>query len=131
MLGSFLGALAASTGSYLVEAVKYNLPRLVVFLPSFWLLVPGSLGLVSTTEFAVDPGTAAGALIGVFSVVSAIALGLLVGAAVAQAIRRALRQARRARPVTTGSSAASHLEAQNASRARRRRGRRPGPSAPR
>jgi uncharacterized membrane protein YjjB (DUF3815 family) len=102
VLGSFLGALAASTGSYLVEAVKPNLPRLVVFLPSFWLLVPGSLGLVSTTQLAVDPGTAASTVIGVFSVVSAIALGLLVGAAVAQAVRRALHRARRGRPVISG-----------------------------
>jgi uncharacterized membrane protein YjjP (DUF1212 family) len=102
VLGSFLGALAASTGSYLVEAVKHNLPRLVVFLPSFWLLVPGSLGLVSTTQLAVDPGTAEPTVLGVFSVVSAIALGLLVGAAVAQAVRRALHRARRGRPIATG-----------------------------
>ena len=54
-LGSFLGALAASLGASLVEAVQPQLPRLVVFLPAFWMLVPGSLGLLSVTELAVGP----------------------------------------------------------------------------
>ncbi|GAA1431003.1 hypothetical protein GCM10009616_17060 [Microlunatus lacustris] len=97
VLGSFAGALAASLGASAVEAVKPMLPRLVVFLPSFWLLVPGSLGLLSTTQLAVDPGGSAEAALGVLGVVTAIALGLLVGAAVAQSIRGAVRRARRRR----------------------------------
>jgi uncharacterized membrane protein YjjP (DUF1212 family) len=86
-LGSFLGALGASLGAYLVEAIKPQLPRLVVFLPSFWLLVPGSLGLLSTTQLAVDPAQAGATATGVFIVVCALALGLLVGSAVAQSVR--------------------------------------------
>lgn len=96
-LGSFLGALAASLGSSLVEAVKPSLPRLVVFLPSFWLLVPGSLGLLSTTQLIANPGGDAANAVGVFSVICAIALGLLVGAAIARSVRDALRRLRRAR----------------------------------
>lgn len=95
VLGSFAGALAASLGASAVEAVKPRLPRLVVFLPSFWLLVPGSLGLLSTTQLAVDPAGSAEAALGVLGVVTAIALGLLVGAAVAQSVRGAVRRARR------------------------------------
>jgi len=97
VLGSFAGALAASLGASAVEAVKPTLPRLVVFLPSFWLLVPGSLGLLSTTQLAVDPAGSVEAALGVLGVVTAIALGLLVGAAVAQSIRSAVRRARRRR----------------------------------
>lgn len=97
VLGSFAGAAAASAGSYLVEALVPTLPRLVVFLPSFWLLVPGSLGLLSTTQLAVDPGGATSTVIGVLAVVTAIALGLLVGTAVAQSARRLLRARRRPR----------------------------------
>lgn len=97
VLGSFAGALAASLGASAVEAVKPTLPRLVVFLPSFWLLVPGSLGLLSTTQLAVDPAGSVEAALGVLGVVTAIALGLLVGAAVAQSIRGAVRRARRRR----------------------------------
>ena len=94
VLGSFLGAVAASTGSYLVEAFVPDLPRLVVFLPSFWLLVPGSLGVLGATELALDPGGATATIVGVLAVVSALALGLLVGTAVAQSARGALRRAR-------------------------------------
>ena len=93
--GSFAGALAASLGASGVEAVKPSLPRLVVFLPSFWLLVPGSLGLMSTTQLAVGPSGSTDAVLGVLGVVTAIALGLLVGAAVAQSLRGAVRRARR------------------------------------
>jgi uncharacterized membrane protein YjjP (DUF1212 family) len=96
VLGSFAGALAASLGAYAVEALRPRLPRLVVFLPAFWLLVPGSLGLLSTTQLAVDASVAGGTLTGVLGVVTAIALGLLVGSAVAQSVGGAVRRARRA-----------------------------------
>jgi len=100
VLGSFLGALAASLGASGVEGLRPRLPRLVVFLPSFWLLVPGSLGLVSTTQVAVGPAGSADGVTGVLGVGSAIALGLLVGSAVAQSVRDAVRRARR-RPLLT------------------------------
>lgn len=108
VLGSFLGAVAASTGSYVVEAFVPDLPRLVVFLPSFWLLVPGSLGVLSATQLALDPGGATAAVLGVLAVISALALGLLVGTAVAQSGRRALRRARHRRP--RGQLAIDHRE---------------------
>ncbi len=85
-LGAFLGALTATLGSHLVEAVAPRLPRLVVFLPSFWLLVPGSLGVLAAAQVAVDPSQAASTAIGVLGVVTGMALGLLLGAAVAGAI---------------------------------------------
>ena len=97
VLGSFLGAVAASLGSYLVETFQPDLPRLVVFLPSFWLLVPGSLGVLSATQLALDPGGAVATVLGVLAIVSALALGLLVGTAVAQSVRGVLRRARRRR----------------------------------
>ncbi|MGI3783110.1 MAG: threonine/serine ThrE exporter family protein [Janthinobacterium lividum] len=97
VLGSFLGAVAASVGSYLVEAFVPDLPRLVVFLPSFWLLVPGSLGVLSATQLALDPAGATANVLGVVTVVCALALGLLVGTAGAQSARGALRRARHRR----------------------------------
>ena len=97
VVGSFLGAVAASTGSYVVEAFVPDLPRLVVFLPSFWLLVPGSLGVLSATQLALDPGGATSTILGVVTIVCALALGLLVGTAVAQSVRSALRRARHRR----------------------------------
>jgi uncharacterized membrane protein YjjB (DUF3815 family) len=52
----------------------------VTFLPSFWMLVPGSLGLLSVTRMFGDRESGVDELVLViFSVVS-IALGTLVGA---------------------------------------------------
>lgn len=112
-LGSFVGALAASLGAYLVEAVNPRLPRLVVFLPSFWLLVPGTLGLLSTTRLAGGPADGAVGALAVVTAIFAIPLGLLVGTAVARSVRGAVR-----RRVAV-------------SRGRRRPGRRRGGSTPR
>ncbi len=95
VLGSFLGAVAASLGSSLVEAVVPNLPRLVVFLPAFWLLVPGSLGLLSATALVANPDGGGANAVAVVSVVSAIAAGLLVGEAVARSFGGAIRKVRR------------------------------------
>jgi len=94
-LGSFLGAVAASLGAFLCEAVRPRLPRLVIFMPAFWLLVPGSLGLLSVTQLAITPMQDNGTGFDVVVVVTAIVLGLLVGSAVARSVRNLLRRTRR------------------------------------
>ena len=95
--GAFLGAMVATLGSYSVELVVPRLARLVVFLPSFWLLVPGSLGVLAATQVAVDPEAHADVL-GVVAIVAALALGLLLGSAIAQAIGGLLRKQHARRP---------------------------------
>ncbi|GGB89316.1 threonine/serine ThrE exporter family protein [Knoellia flava] len=89
--GAFAGAVVAALFSTLLEYVRPELPRMVAFLPSFWLLVPGSLGLISMAQFEVGPGEAAIALVDVVVVVAAIALGVIVGAALAAPLRRLAR----------------------------------------
>ena len=91
-LGAFLGAAAASLVSTVVEFLRPQLPRVVAFLPSFWLLVPGSLGLVSLTRFEIAPDSAIGALGAVVVIVAAIALGIVVGAALARPLRSVARR---------------------------------------
>ena len=86
-LGGFLGAIAASLGAALVELRRPELPRLVLFLPAFWLLVPGSLGLVGATQIATGQGSATQVTLSVLGVVGAIALGLLVGSSLGQSLR--------------------------------------------
>ncbi|MFW5474799.1 threonine/serine ThrE exporter family protein [Knoellia sp. CPCC 206450] len=106
--GAFVGAVVAALLSTLIEYLRPELPRMVTFLPSFWLLVPGSLGLISMAQFEVGPGQAAIALVDVVIVVAAIALGVIVGAALAAPLRRL------ARPM-----ALSHLRGLRAARRRR------------
>jgi uncharacterized membrane protein YjjP (DUF1212 family) len=92
-LGGFLGAITATLGAALVEARRPQLARLVVFLPSFWLLVPGSLGLVGVSQLVADPAQALDFGLGVVVVIAAIALGLLVGSAVARPLADLVRRA--------------------------------------
>jgi uncharacterized membrane protein YjjB (DUF3815 family) len=91
-LGGFLGGAAASLCAAVVELVRPQLPRLVLFLPAFWMLVPGSLGLLSVTELALGPTGAGSAGFGVVQLVGAIALGLLVGSVLARSLRVAFRR---------------------------------------
>jgi uncharacterized membrane protein YjjB (DUF3815 family) len=52
---------------------------MVTFLPSFWLLVPGALGLLTVNRLLSDPAGLHGLVSVAFSLAS-IALGTLVGA---------------------------------------------------
>jgi uncharacterized membrane protein YjjP (DUF1212 family) len=92
-LGGFLGAIAASLGATLVELIRPQSARLVLFLPAFWLLVPGSLGLIGVTTLVADPDRAIKTGLDVVAVICAIALGLLVGSSVGLALRSRLRAA--------------------------------------
>ena len=79
--GGFAGGLTAALGAAIVHW-RGGPPSLVVFLPSFWLLVPGSLGLIGTTQLATDTGDGFATASGAIAVIVAIALGVLVGSAV-------------------------------------------------
>ncbi|WP_420174990.1 threonine/serine ThrE exporter family protein [Luteococcus sp. OSA5] len=95
-VGAFCGAVVASFLSTAIESTRSNVPRLVTFLPSFWLLVPGTLGLMGVTTVGLGTGQA-DAVYGVISFVAAIALGLLVGSALALPLRRIARRFHRRR----------------------------------
>lgn len=69
----------------------------MVFLPSFWLLVPGSLGLLGVSQFSLQAAQGAGSF-AVVSVVSAIAVGLIVGAACARALSALVQRKRVRKP---------------------------------
>lgn len=91
-VGAFLGAGAASLVATLVEFVRPQVPRVVAFLPSFWLLVPGSLGLVSVAQIESSPAAGVIAVAEVLVIVTSIALGVLVGAGVAHPLRDVARR---------------------------------------
>ncbi|HEY6888352.1 MAG TPA: threonine/serine exporter family protein, partial [Solirubrobacter sp.] len=78
--GGFTGGLTAALGAAVIRW-RGGPPTLLVFLPSFWLLVPGSLGLIGTTQLATDTGDGFATASGAIAVIVAIALGVLVGSA--------------------------------------------------
>src|SRR5262249_33525767 len=87
-LGGFVGAVAMTIVAYWIDQAPGAPPFLVLFLPAFWMLVPGVLAMVSLTDLVGNEATTALLELGqvAFTIVS-IALGVLVGAAGAQTIR--------------------------------------------
>ena len=79
-ISGFFGMLVATPVSYLIQRRFKRPPAMVTFLPSFWLLVPGSLGLLSVTRMLNDRSAGANGLISAVFAFASIALGTLMGA---------------------------------------------------
>jgi uncharacterized membrane protein YjjP (DUF1212 family) len=80
-VSGFFGTLVATPLGYLIQLRFKGPPATVTFLPSFWLLVPGSLGLLSVTRMLSDRTAGIDGLISAVFGIASIALGTLVGAA--------------------------------------------------
>jgi uncharacterized membrane protein YjjP (DUF1212 family) len=75
----FFGTLVATPLGYLIQKRFKGPPSMVTFLPSFWLLVPGAMGLLTVNHLLSDPARVVG-LMSLAFVLASIALGTLVGA---------------------------------------------------
>jgi len=78
-ISGFFGTLVATPLGYLIQKRFKGPPAMVTFLPCFWLLVPGALGLLAVKHLLSDPSRLDG-LISVAFTLASIALGTLVGA---------------------------------------------------
>ena len=99
-VSGFFGALAMTPVALAVARLPSGPPSQVTFLPAFWLLVPGALGLIGVTEVVGNPA-AAGIedLVKPLGSVVSIALGVLCGIALHRTIAAtAAAQLRRLRP---------------------------------
>lgn len=88
-LGSLAGAMVAGLSAALVHRLSGRPLHLVVYLPAFWLLVPGSLGLLSAAQIAAGNGDLSGVTATAAAMVT-IVVGTLVGSAAGRAIERRL-----------------------------------------
>ncbi len=79
-VGGFFGMLVATPVGYLIQTRFRGPPALVTFLPSFWLLVPGALGLLSMKQILSDRAAGIDGLIAAVFAIASIALGTLMGA---------------------------------------------------
>lgn len=82
VVSGFFGMLVATPLSYLIHLRFKGPPAMVTFLPSFWLLVPGALGLMSFTRILSDRDAGIDGLISVIFLFTSIALGTLMGASI-------------------------------------------------
>lgn len=101
MISGFFGTLVATPLAYLIQLRFRGPPATVTFLPSFWLLVPGSLGLESVARMLGDRAAGLEGLTTVVFAMASIALGTLVGASfykwLSEKARRVQRRIRRVR----------------------------------
>ena len=76
---AFFGAALMTMTALVIEFRFSGPPALVTFLPAFWLLAPGSFGLVSVANIATGTSTAHDLLTLLFTL-TGIATGCLIGA---------------------------------------------------
>jgi uncharacterized membrane protein YjjP (DUF1212 family) len=81
-VSGFLGALVMTPVALAVARRPGGPPAQVTFLPAFWLLVPGSVGLIGLTEAVGDPSLGLASLVQPLASIIAISLGVLCGASV-------------------------------------------------
>ncbi|QYH36722.1 threonine/serine exporter ThrE family protein [Salinibacterium sp. M195] len=86
VLSALIGAIAMTPVAVLVARHHSGPPAIVSFLPAFWLLVPGALGLVGVTEL-LGGGDSSSSLITMLGTMIAIALGVLIGLAASSTFR--------------------------------------------
>jgi uncharacterized membrane protein YjjB (DUF3815 family) len=79
-VSGFVGALVMTPLASAIERLPSGPPALVSFLPGFWLLVPGALGLIGLTEAIGDgPVAGVGDFLSALGAILAVALGVLCG----------------------------------------------------
>ena len=88
--GSFVAGMVVLPVAYAVQSRRSGPPVPVTFLPAFWLLVPGALGLEGVTELvASDQASGLGDFVNTLLTVVAIAIGVLVGTGFSERFGRA------------------------------------------
>ncbi|WP_019137673.1 threonine/serine ThrE exporter family protein [Cellulomonas massiliensis] len=88
-VSGFVGALTMTPVALLASTRPSGPPMQVSFLPGFWLLVPGALGLVGVTSFFGDDQQALTTIVTAGASMVAISLGYLTGIALGSWLLRA------------------------------------------
>lgn len=87
VLSAFVGALVMTPVAVLVARQRTGPPAVVSFLPAFWLLVPGAIGLVGVATILSGDQAGVDTLVTTASTMVAIALGILAGSAITGRLR--------------------------------------------
>ena len=88
VLSAFVGALVVVPVSALVAQQPRGPAALVSFMPAFWLLVPGALGLVGVTDLMHSDVSGLNSIVTTLSTMVAISLGVLAGSVASNRMER-------------------------------------------
>ncbi|GAA2165692.1 uncharacterized membrane protein YjjP (DUF1212 family) [Humibacillus xanthopallidus] len=87
---SFLAAAVVLPVCYAIQSRRSGPPVPVTFLPAFWLLVPGALGLQGVAQIVgADQAAGLGDFLNALLSIVAIAVGVVVGSGLSERIGRA------------------------------------------
>ncbi|HZR49014.1 MAG TPA: threonine/serine exporter family protein [Streptosporangiaceae bacterium] len=85
LAGAFLGGLVVTPAAYFAQSQRGGPPAQVTFLPSFWMLVPGALGLTGVSQLVLLGSKASlNDVTQALLTIVAISLGMMVGASLLQ-----------------------------------------------
>lgn len=87
VLSALVGAAVMTPVAVVIARQRTGPPAIVSFLPAFWLLVPGALGLVGVAGVLDGDLDATSTIITTVATMIAIALGVLLGLAVSGSLR--------------------------------------------
>jgi uncharacterized membrane protein YjjP (DUF1212 family) len=92
-VSGLIGALAVTPFVLWIEDLRRGgVPSQMIFLPAFWVLVPGASGLIGVTEGAVAATGGIADFSAAFVTVMSISLGVLIGSALYRFVRRSARE---------------------------------------
>jgi uncharacterized membrane protein YjjP (DUF1212 family) len=102
-LSGFVGGAVMVPVAHLVGRARSAPPAHVMFLPGFWLLVPGTIGLIGIAELVGDT-TKVGTenFLSALVATASVALGILAGTLIVRAARIAWRTAGQGRITRSG-----------------------------
>lgn len=86
VLSAFVGALAMTPVALAVARFPSGPSPLASFLPAFWMLVPGALGLVGVTSLLEGDDSGLSTLVTTVATMVAIAFGVVLGMAATRAL---------------------------------------------
>jgi len=87
---SFIAAATVLPLCYAIQSRRSGPPVPVTFLPTFWLLVPGALGLEGVAQIVgADQAAGLGDFLDALLSIVAIAVGVVVGSGLSERIGRA------------------------------------------
>ena len=78
-VSALIGAMVMTPAAVWVSRLPHAMPANASFLPGFWLLVPGALGLIGLTQLAGNSNAGTQDLVATAVTIFAVAVGVLMG----------------------------------------------------